>query len=87
MNETKKQANALAQVASDDALLEIGRKAIEDVLIDWRDSRMSVLGRGNGLVVCEKDGKQSNVIRMGPEDALRVGLRAIATHLMKGQSR
>jgi len=68
----------LESVANNDVLLEVGRKAIEDVLIDFRDSRMSMLGRGNGLVVCEKDGTASSVVRLGPEAALRIGLLAIA---------
>lgn len=57
--------------------LEIGRKAIEDALIEWRDARLSELGRNNGCVVKEKDGTASNVIRFGPEKALRIGLKAM----------
>ncbi len=71
----------LAAVAEDEALLEIGRKAVEDALIDWRDTRCSEVGRGNGLVIREKDGAASDVIRFGPETGLRIGLRAIAAHL------
>jgi hypothetical protein len=58
-------------------LLEIGRKAIEDVLVEWRDSRLSEFTRGNGLVIREKDGKDSSMIRFGPETALRIGMKAI----------
>lgn len=58
-------------------MLEVGRKAIEDVLIEWRDSRLSELGRNNGLVVKEKDGKDSSIIRFGPEMALSIGIKAI----------
>lgn len=57
---------------------EIARKAIEDVLIDLRDSRISVLFRNNGLVVNESDGRASPIIRMGPETAVRIGIAAIA---------
>ena len=68
----------LEEIAQDRALLEVGRKAVEDVLIEWRDSRISMFNRGNGLVIREKDGKDSHIIRMGPEDAIRIGLEAIA---------
>lgn len=71
---------ALLEVASNSDLLEVARKAIEDELIELRDERIAVL-RNNGLVVKEYDGSSSNVIRMGPEDAVRAGLKAIAETL------
>lgn len=77
-------AVVIRHVASNDQLLEVGRKAIEDALIEWRDSRMSEPFRGNGLVVREKDGQSSDIIRFGPETALRIGLRAIADSLGSG---
>ncbi len=52
------------------------RKAIEDVLVDFRDSRISIV-RNNGLVIREKDGKDSKIIRLGSETALKIGLQAI----------
>ncbi len=64
-------------------LLEIGRKAIEDVLIEWRDDRLSMLGRANGLVIKEKDGGDSSIIRFGPEMALKIGLKAMAQSFKK----
>ena len=70
----------LNKIAHDDRLLEIGRQAIEEVLVDLRDSRISVL-RNNGLVVKEQDGKESHIIRLGPEDALKIGLKAMAKSL------
>lgn len=74
----------LVEVAESEELLEVGRKAIEDVLRAWRDGRISMgIGRGNGLVIREADGQESSVIRFGPEDALRIGLKAIAEHLEK----
>lgn len=60
-----------------DELLEIGRKAIEDTLVEWRDNRLSELNRGNGLVIREKGGEDSSIIRFGPETALRIGLKAM----------
>ena len=66
-----------------DELLEIGRKAIEDVLVEWRDNRLSEFTRGNGLVIREKDGKDSSIIRFGPETALKIGMRAIGETKLK----
>lgn len=71
----------LREIAENDAILEVGRKAIEDVLIDMRDSRISAMLRNNGLVIKEKDGKDSSITRLGPEQALRIGLVAIAEFL------
>ena len=58
-------------------LIEVGRKAVEDTLIDFRDSRISLVGMGNGLVVCEEDGTKSDAIRLTIDDALRIALEAI----------
>lgn len=71
----------LRKIAEDDRLLEVGRKAIEDELVMWRDSRLSTLNRGNGLVIREPDGTASSIIRFGPQTALRIGMKAIAEHL------
>lgn len=71
----------LEAISNDDALLEVGRKAIEDLLIELRDQRICQPLRRNGLIIREKDGTESNIIRFGPETALRVGLKAIADHL------
>lgn len=75
------QAELLRQLAGNDALLEVGRKAIEDTLIEWRDARLSELMRGNGLVIREVNGEASSIIRFGPELAVRIALGAIADHL------
>lgn len=77
--------NEVLALAENNALLEVGRKAIEDVLLEWRDCRISTPFRGNGLVCREKDGKESSIIRMGPEDGLRIGLRAIAAEIERLQ--
>ena len=71
----------LEQLAENAELLEIGRKAIEDELIEFRDSRLSVLGRNNGFVCKEKDGTPSSIIRFPPEVGLRIALKAIAKSL------
>ncbi len=75
-------ADGLRRLADDEqALWEVARAAIEDALIEWRDSRMSMVGRNNGFVVKEKDGTNSHIIRFGPEVGVRIALLALADHL------
>jgi hypothetical protein len=71
----------LNELAENKKLLEVGRKAVEDELIEWRDNRLSEFTRGNGLVVREKNGDASSTIRFGTETALRIALKAIAKYL------
>ena len=71
----------LSEVAHNSRLLEIGRKAVEDVLVDFRDSCIFFPLRNNGLVIRERDGRDSSVIRLGVEDAIRIGLEAIDKYL------
>lgn len=73
----------LAGIANDDELLEVARKAIEDVLIGFRDSGIGMV-RNNGLVCKYRDGSNSDIIRLGPEDGMQIGLKAIAEHLARG---
>jgi hypothetical protein len=72
----------LLKLAASDELLEVGRKAIEDKLIEFRDERLSTL-RNNGFTVREFDGSASSIIRFGPEVGLRIALKAIVEHLKK----
>lgn len=84
MNEAIDLPGALRELADDHQMLwEVARAAIEDELIEWRDSRMFVL-RNNGFVVKEVDGSDSHVIRFGPEIGVRIALKAIADHLERG---
>jgi hypothetical protein len=78
---------AARALAADDELLEVARLAIEDALIEWRDERRSMPFRNNGLVVKERDGSPSDVIRFGPEMAMRIGLLAVAARVARGGSR
>ena len=73
----------LQQLIDNDDLLEIGRKAIEDALVELRDARMFIV-RNNGLVIREKDGAASDVVRMGPESAIRIALLAIKEYCELG---
>lgn len=71
-NETRENA----QTSIDEAALTAAHLAVEDVLIDMRDSRMGVLGRANGFIVNEKDGTPSSIMRLGTRDGLRIGIEA-----------
>lgn len=63
-------------------LLEVGRKAVEDQLIEFRDARMFVIRR-NGLVIAERDGTRSDIIRFGTEVAVEIALKAMFEQLTK----
>lgn len=76
-----KTIGMIQSLADNPELLEIARKAVEDELVDFRESRISMMGRGNGLVICESDGTPSSHIRLGTEHALKIGLKAIIEHL------
>ncbi len=57
--------------------LEVGRKAVEDELVYFRDERLSILGGGNGFVIREKDGSPSNIMRFGTIAGLTIALKAM----------
>lgn len=50
--------------------------AVEDVLIEMRDSRLSIVGPANGFVVREANGEASGVMRLGTRDGLRIAIEA-----------
>jgi hypothetical protein len=70
----------LSLLADSVELMEIGRQAIENELVEWRDSRM-FQPRNNGFVIRESNGEASSCIRFGPEVGVRIALKAIAAHL------
>lgn len=74
----------LLKISKDDELLEVARLAVEEELVELRDSRIFQV-RGNGLVIREKDGTNSNIIRLGMEQAMRIGLEAIHKHIHKAK--
>lgn len=77
--ENIEKAKALRKIASDEELMEVVRFAVENALVEFRDSRIFQI-RNNGLVIKEKDGTNSHIIRMGMEEAMAIGLKAIADH-------
>jgi hypothetical protein len=74
-------AVALRAIAEDRDLLKVAHRRIEAALIDFRDNRISVPDRGNGLVVREATGEPSSMIRMTVPEALQMALMAIADEL------
>lgn len=78
-------ATLLERIADNTDLLEVGRKAVEDTLVEWRDRRISEFTRGNGLVIRERNGDESSIIRMGSEVAVKIALKAIAAHLRSNE--
>jgi len=76
-NKTELRA-AAKQIAADKSLLNVGRCAVQNVLIQWRDSGICALNRGNGLVIKERCGHHSDLIRFGFEVGFRIALKAIA---------
>jgi hypothetical protein len=60
----------------DPAALTAAHVAVEDVLIELRDARISVLGPANGFIVKERDGSPSPVMRLGTRDGLEIAIAA-----------
>lgn len=76
-------AAGLRRLAVDGQILwNVARLAIEDELVERRDAGLSVGLRNNGLVIASKaDSTPSDVIRLGPEQAVHIALLAMAEHL------
>ena len=55
-----------------------GFMAVEDVLIEFRDARLSILGYANGVVVNEKDGSPSPMVRMRTRYATDLAIETAA---------
>ncbi len=60
--------------------LAVARRVVEDVLVDLRDRRVSVMC-GNGLVIRERNGGDSDVLRLSTRDALQIGIQAYTAAL------
>jgi hypothetical protein len=69
----------------DEDALAVAHKAVEDALVEFRDRRISVLNRGNGFVVRERDGQPSDIMRLGTRDGLRIGIAAYLEALESGR--
>lgn len=78
------KAEALREAAAP-GVSEWARKMVEDELIELRDARISLIDRGNGLVVREADRTDSSIIRLGFEMAWATCLKAHADRIEAGQ--
>lgn len=72
-------AQLLRNASADRELMEKIRLKVEDELVDLRD-RGYITPNRNGLVVFEKDGEPSPVIRMGTRQAIVFMLQELAKH-------
>lgn len=85
MNSKKTPADFIKSISEDPEMIRVAHAAIQNTLVEFRDSHISLLGRGNGLCIRPRDSKGRTddpfIIRLGPEDAMRIGLDAIAEHL------
>lgn len=73
---------AAKAIARDPVLLNLGRVVVQEIVLDFRNRGISVLGRGNGVTCCGKDGRRDGLIRLGTDEAIRHAMLAIA----KGQN-
>lgn len=62
-----------SEVVVDPYALALARRAVEDLLVEFRDSGWSV-AVGNGLVIAGRDGQQSSAIRLSTSEGLRIGI-------------
>jgi hypothetical protein len=65
----------LSQITDTD--IEAARRHLEDVLIEFRDLRVSLPHVGNGLVVREHDGRDSSMIRLRTAEAIRIAVKTM----------
>lgn len=56
--------------------LTAAHKAVEDVLIELRDSQIGLFGPANGFVIRGHDGTPSEVMRLGTREGLRIAITA-----------
>lgn len=70
----------------DESALTAAHVAVEDVLIDFRNERISVLGPANGFVVREFDGTPSGIMRLGTRDGLRIAIKAYLSAAQAGEA-
>lgn len=80
MTNNQAVAQALRQASADHELMTAMHVKIEDELIELRDMGILTANR-NGLVVFDKDGEPSPVIRMGTRTAIIRILDVLADHL------
>lgn len=67
---------AQVDIDLDEDALTAAHLAVEDVLVDFRDNGIGVLGPANGFVIKYRDGQLSDVIRLGTREGLRIAIKA-----------
>lgn len=81
---------ALRAIADDPDLMVAAHLAVEDHLVELRDSCMFIGGPdslpANGFVIREKDGSPSEIIRLGTKPGIRMALKAIADKIQENQA-
>jgi hypothetical protein len=75
---TEDQRALLRAISENSDLLTLAHLAVEDELADLRDRHMWVGIHGNGLVIKERDGNESSIIRLGTREGIRMALAALA---------
>jgi hypothetical protein len=75
----------VAWLTTDEAA-ERARRVVEDELVDWRDEMRFVIRR-NGLVIHDKDGRPSPIIRFGFEVGWLIALRDALSRMSEGVER
>ena len=75
----------LIEIATNNVLLEIARRAIEDQLIKNRDEHIFIM-RANGVGCRNRDGSESPKYRLNLEDALQIGLLAINNYISENET-
>lgn len=73
----------MAEINIDPHALEVARLAVENTLIEFRDSAMFMVG-GNGFVVRNKDGSPSEIMRLSTAFGLQIGIKAYLEALAQG---
>lgn len=74
----------MAEIEIDDVALEIARREVEDVLVDFRDNGRFMIG-GNGFVIRNQDGSPSEIMRLSTAFGLRTGIKAYLAALANPQ--
>ena len=60
----------------DERGLRAAHMAVQETLVEFRDSRVSMMNAANGFVIREADGKDSSMVRLTTREGLRIGIAA-----------
>lgn len=78
-------AALLRQIADNPELMQAAHLAVENYLVELRDSEMMIGGPhglpANGFTIRERDGSASEIIRLGTRPGIVLALKAIADRI------